>query len=93
MQFFGLSDSNPSASTSWWCSSFTFPPLFLKMVADIIGLIAIIAEKLSLIVRGLLRLGSYPECWRFANVTAIPKDAPSPDRENYNPISITSILS
>ena len=28
-----------------------------------------------------------------ANVTAISKDAPSPDMENYRPISITSILS
>ena len=29
----------------------------------------------------------------FANVTAVPKGAPSPDRENYHPISITPILS
>ena len=34
-----------------------------------------------------------PECWRSANVTAIPKGAPSPDRENYHPILITPILS
>ena len=38
-------------------------------------------------------LGSFPECWRSANVTAIPKDAPSPDQENYRPITITPILS
>ena len=30
-----------------------------------------------------------PKC----NVTAIPKSAPSPDRENYRPITITTILS
>ena len=28
-----------------------------------------------------------------SNVAAIPKGAPSPDRENYRPISITPILS
>ena len=62
-------------------------PLFLKKVADII------APKLSTISRRLIRLGSLPECWLSANVTAIPKGAPSPDRENYRPISITLILS
>ena len=32
-------------------------------------------------------------CWRSTNVIAIPNGAPSPDRENYHPISITLILS
>ena len=58
-------------------------PLFLKKVADIIAL------KLSIIFRRLIRLGTFPECWRSANATAIPKSAPSPDRVNYRPISIT----
>ena len=58
-------------------------PLFEKKVADII------APKLRIIFRRLIRLGSFPECWRSANVTAIPKGDPSPDRENYRPISIT----
>ena len=62
-------------------------PLFLKMVADII------APKLSIIFRWLIRRGSFPECWRSTNVTAIPKGAPSSDRENYHQISITPILS
>ena len=62
-------------------------PLFLKKVADII------APKLSTIFRRFIRLGSFPECWRSANVTDIPKGAPSPDRENDRPISITHILS
>ena len=53
----------------------------------------IIAPKLSIIFRKLIRLGSFPECWRSAIVTAIPKGAPSPDRENCRPISITPILS
>ena len=48
-------------------------PLFLMMVADII------APKQSIIFRRLIRLGSFPECWRFANVTAVPKCASSPD--------------
>ena len=41
-------------------------PLFLKNVADNI------APKLSIIFRKLIRLGSFPECWQSANVTAIP---------------------
>ena len=62
-------------------------PLFPKMVADII------VPKLSILFRGLIRRRSFPECWQSANVTAIPKGAPSPDSENYSPISITPILS
>ena len=62
-------------------------PLFLKMVADII------APKLSIIFHGLIRQGSFAECWRSNNVTAIPKGTASPDRENYRPISIAPILS
>ena len=42
-------------------------PLFLKIVADII------APKFSIIFHLLIRLGSFPVCWRSANVTAIPK--------------------
>ena len=61
-------------------------PLFQKKVADII------APKLSIIFRRLIHLGSFPDCWRSANETAIPKGAPSSDRENYRPISITFIL-
>ena len=47
----------------------------------------------SIIFRGLIRRGSFPECWWSANVTAIPKGAPSPGRENCLPKSITPILS
>ena len=60
---------------------------FQKKVVDII------APKQSIIFPMLIRLGSFPKCWRSTNVTAIPKGAPSPDRENYRPISITPILS
>ena len=51
-------------------------PLFVKMIADII------APKLSIIFRWLIRLGSFPECWRPANVTLIPRVR--------HPISITN---
>ena len=46
-----------------------------------------------MIFRKLIRLGSFSECWRSANVIAVPKAAPTADRENYRPISITYILS
>ena len=62
-----------------------FPP-FLKMVAYII------APKMSIIFLGLIRRGSFLECWRFVNVTAIHKSASSLDWENYLPIPITHIL-
>ena len=61
-------------------------PLFLMKVADII------APKQNIIFPRIIRLGSFPECWLSANVTAIPKGAPSPDRENCRPILITPIL-
>ena len=62
-------------------------PLFLKKAVDII------APKLTIIFRRLTRLLSFPECWLSANITAIPKGAPSPHKENYWPVSITPILS
>ena len=62
-------------------------PLFLKKVADIT------TPKLSIIFCKLIRLGSFPESFRSANATTIPKGALSPDRENYPPISKTPILS
>ena len=40
----------------------------------------------------LICLGLFPECWRSTYVTAIPRGAPSSDRVNYRPISITPIL-
>ena len=43
--------------------------------------------------RRLVRLGSFPACWRQANVTPIPKGPPSFSVANYRPISITSVLS
>ena len=40
-------------------------PHFLKRTADIM------APRLSVVFRLLVRLGSFPACWRQANVTAI----------------------
>ena len=43
-------------------------PLFLKRTADILA-----TTRLSVVFRRLLRLGSFPACWRQSNVTPIPK--------------------
>ena len=37
--------------------------------------------------------GSFPVCWRVANVTTIPKGPRSSSASNYRPISLTPILS
>ena len=62
-------------------------PLFLKRAADVL------APRLSVVFLRLIRLGSFPACWRQANVTPIPKGPPSSSVANYRPISITSVLS
>ena len=62
-------------------------PLFLKRSADVMD------PHLSVVFRRLARLGSFPACWRQANVTPIPKGPPSSSVANYRPISITSVLS
>ena len=43
--------------------------------------------------RRLVCLGSFPACWRNANVTPIPKGPPSSSVANYRPIYITSVSS
>ena len=63
-----------------------FPP-FPMRTADVI------APRLSVVFRLLIRLGSLPACWRQANGTPIPKGPPSSSVANYRPISITSVLS
>ena len=52
----------------------------------------VLAPCLSVVFRRLVRLGSFPACWRQVNVTPIPKGPPSSSVANYRPISITSIL-
>ena len=53
----------------------------------------VLATRLSVVFRQFLRLGSFPTCWRHANVTPILKGPPSSSVANYRPISITSVLS
>ena len=43
--------------------------------------------------RRLVRLGSFPACWKQANVTQIQEGPPSSSVANYRPISIPSVLS
>ena len=54
-------------------------PLFLKKAEDIIAL------KLSIIFQKLIYLGSFLECWRSANVTAIPNGFHPPIGKTTNP--------
>ena len=60
-------------------------PIFLKKTADVM------APRLSVVFRRLVRQGSFPACWRQTNVTPIPKGSPSSSVANYRPISITSV--
>ena len=61
-------------------------PLFLKKTTDVM------TPRLSVVFRRLVRLGTFPVCWRQANVVPILKDQPSSCVANYRPISITSVL-
>ena len=51
--------------------------LFLKRTADVL------APRLSVVFRRLVRLGSFPACWRQANVTPIPEGPQSSSVANY----------
>ena len=67
----------------------------LLLFITLIIIIIIISEVTSidwLLVR-LVRLGSFPACWRQAKVAPIPKGPPSSSVANYRPISITYVLS
>ena len=61
--------------------------LFIKRTADVM------APRISVVFRRLVRLGSFPPCWRQANITPIPKGPASFAVVNYRPISITSVFS
>ena len=58
----------------------------IKRTADVMD------PRLSVVFWPLVRLGSFPACWRQANVTPIPKGPPSSSVANYRSISITSVL-
>ena len=63
-------------------------PMFLRNSATIL------APKLAKIFRDLLKAGSFPACWRTANITPIPKgSSPTQFPSDYRPISITPIIS
>ena len=62
-------------------------PIFLKRTADVM------APRLRAVFPRHFRLGSFPACWRQANVTPIPKGPPSSSVDNYRQISIISVLS
>ena len=68
--------------TSWVCFLF-----FLKTTTEVL------APRLAVVFRQLLRLSSFPVCWRVANVTPIPKGPLSSSVSNYRPISLTPIVS
>ena len=53
----------------------------------------VMAPRLAVVFRRLLRLGSIGVCWRVANVTPIPKGPPSSPASNYRAFSLTPILS
>ena len=71
--------------TRQWPSCYVF--LFLKRTADVL------APRLSVVFRRLLRLGSFPASWRQSNVTPISKRPSSSSVANYRPISIKPVLS
>ena len=48
---------------------------------------------LRIVFRWRVHRGSFAACWRQANVTPIPKGPPTSSVTNYQPISITSLLS
>ena len=62
-------------------------PLYLKRTVDVM------APRLSVVFRRIVRLCNFPVCCRQANVTPIPKGPPYSSVANYRPISITSVLS
>ena len=62
-------------------------PLFLKRTVEVL------APRLAVVFWWLLRLGSFPVCWRAANVTPITNGPPSSSASNYIPIYLTPIES
>ena len=78
-----LSDLDSLGGTDPFCMFY----IFLKRTADVM------APRLSVAFRQLVRLCSFPACWRQANVIPISKYLPSSSVANYRPISITTVLS
>ena len=53
----------------------------------------VLAHRFAVVFLLLLRLGSFPVCFRVANVTQISKGPPPSSASNYIPISLTPTLS
>ena len=51
----------------------------------------VLAPHLSVVFRRLIRLGSFPACWKQTNVTSIPKSPPFSSVANYRPFCIASV--
>ena len=64
-----------------------FIPLIFKNLSDVL------APKLTHLFRTLFRKGLFPDEWKIAHITPIPKDGPSVDCTKYRPISILPCLS
>ena len=60
-----------------WTDPLDMFPLFLKRT------VYVMAPCLSVVFRQLVRLGSFPACWRQANVTPNPKGPPPSPVSNY----------
>ena len=70
------------------CDPLGFLPVFYKHIGNKL------APKLAVIFRNMLSRGEFPECWRVANVTPVPKtSSPSIHAQDYRPVSITPTLS
>ena len=62
-------------------------PRVLKRTAEVMD------PRLSVVFWRLVRVGCFSPCGRQAYITPIPKGPPSSTVANYQPISITSVLS
>ena len=69
------------ALTHWVCFL-----LFFQRTADVM------APRLRIVFRRLVRLDSFPACWNQVNVTPFPKNPLSSSVANYRPISMRSVL-
>ena len=81
-----LLDMDPYGGSDTWGMF----PFFLSFLRE---LLMFWPPRLSVVFCQLVHLGSFPPCWRQANVTPILNGPPPSSVANYRPISITSVLS
>ena len=63
-----------------------FPHFYKQVARELV-------PKLAVIFRHLVRGGSFPACWRLADVVPVPKGSAFSDVSDFRPISITPVLS